>query len=100
MDELSNWLAPQTVNLPPSGLVGSNPTSSTSTYSLTVRTTAFQVVNTGSIPVRCTKCSHRLMVRTLDFQSGNTGSIPVESASNSGIVGEMQRTVNPFPLGE
>ena len=74
MDELSNWLAPQTVNLPPSGLVGSNPTSSTSTY--------------------------RLMVRTLDFQSGNTGSIPVESASNSGIVGEMQRTVNPFPLGE
>ena len=74
MDELSNWLAPQTVNLPPSGLVGSNPTSSTSTYRLTVRTTAFQVVNTGSIPVRC--------------------------ASNSGIVGEMQRTVNPFPLGE
>ena len=30
MGELSNWLAPQTVNLPPSGHVGSNPTSPTS----------------------------------------------------------------------
>ncbi len=29
LDELSNWLAPQTVNLPPSGHVGSNPTSPT-----------------------------------------------------------------------
>ena len=55
MDELSNWLAPQTVNLPPSGLVGSNPTSSTSTYRLMVRTIDFQSINTGSIPVRCTK---------------------------------------------
>ena len=70
MDELSNWLAPQTVNLPPSGLVGSNPTSSTSTY--------------------------RLMVRTIDFQSINTGSIPVRCTSNSGIVGEMRQTVNLF----
>ena len=34
MDELSNWLAPQTVNLPPSGHVGSNPTSFTSPYLL------------------------------------------------------------------
>ena len=29
MGELSNWLAQQTVNLPPSGHVGSNPTSPT-----------------------------------------------------------------------
>ena len=39
----------------PYGLVGSNPTTSTSTYSLMVRTTDFQSVDTSSILVRCAK---------------------------------------------